>query len=170
MHLMLSSVQIILHVHRLWNAGRPMDAVKTCIELTGMWDDIEEVSHSAPKCYNPNTLVTRDHALFLNILLQMPISWYALCGSVFVRPCLYGLGSPRQPFHWDNFTERLLEIRRTNAFGEARLHNPQYGGLDDCLGWQVKCSAAWQSFLTYRGETTRPRVVSPSRVEFKISV
>ena len=68
-------VQTILHVHELWNGGKPMDAMKACIELTGMVD-FEKSLGAAPKPSTPYTLMSRDYALFLNILQQLPSSWW----------------------------------------------------------------------------------------------
>lgn len=65
----------ILHVHELWNGGKPMDAMKACIELTGMVD-FEKSLGTTPKLSAPCTLMSRDHALFLNILQQLPSSWW----------------------------------------------------------------------------------------------
>ena len=68
-------VQTILHVHELWNGGKPMDAMKACIELTGMVD-FEKSLGATPKPSTPYTLMSRDYALFLNILQQLPSSWW----------------------------------------------------------------------------------------------
>ena len=51
-----------------------MDAMKACIELTGMVD-FEKSLGATPKPSTPYTLMSRDYALFLNILQQLPSSW-----------------------------------------------------------------------------------------------
>lgn len=51
-----------------------MDAIKTCIELTGM-ADVEKDLGTTSKLSSPYTLVSRDYALFLNVLQQLPSSW-----------------------------------------------------------------------------------------------
>ena len=66
--------QTILHVHELWNGGKPMDAIKTCIELTGM-ADVEKDLGTTPKVDCPYMPVSPDYTLFLNILQQLPSSW-----------------------------------------------------------------------------------------------
>lgn len=43
-----------------------MDAIQSCIDLTGM-DDVEQ--------HVPSVQSSRDYALFLNILQQLPSSW-----------------------------------------------------------------------------------------------
>ncbi|KAJ7379404.1 Katanin p80 WD40 repeat-containing subunit B1 [Desmophyllum pertusum] len=65
---------IILHVHELWNGGKPMDAIKTCIEQTGMADVEKDLGTTCSGFSAPYTLLSRDYALFLNILQQLPSS------------------------------------------------------------------------------------------------
>ena len=55
-----------MHVHELWNDGKAMDAIQSCIDLTGM----DGVEHHVPYTQAP-----RDYALFLNLLQQLPSSW-----------------------------------------------------------------------------------------------
>ncbi|XP_068758297.1 uncharacterized protein [Montipora capricornis] len=56
---------VIMHVHELWNDGKAMDAIQSCIDLTGM-DGVEQ--------HVPYTQASRDYALFLNLLQQLPSS------------------------------------------------------------------------------------------------
>lgn len=51
-----------------------MDAIKTCIELTGMVD-VDKDLDTTCRFNSPHALMSRDCALFLNILQQMPSSW-----------------------------------------------------------------------------------------------
>lgn len=51
-----------------------MDAIKACIELTGMVD-VEKDLGTTSKPNAPDALASRDYALFLNILQQLPSSW-----------------------------------------------------------------------------------------------
>lgn len=82
---------IILHVHELWNGGKPMDAIKTCIELTGM-ADVDKDLDTTCRFNSPHALMSRDCALFLNILQQMPssCSMWTLDLCVLLLPKLKG--------------------------------------------------------------------------------
>jgi len=82
---------IILHVHELWNGGKPTDAIKTCIELTGMVD-VEKDLGTTCRFNSPYAMMSRDYALFLNILQQLPssCSMWTLDLCVLLLPKLKG--------------------------------------------------------------------------------
>ncbi|XP_067025512.1 uncharacterized protein [Acropora muricata] len=76
-------IWIILRVYELWTEGKPMDAIQSCIDLTGM-DDVEQHVSSVQS--------SRDYALFLNILQQLPssCSMWSLDLFVLLLPKLKG--------------------------------------------------------------------------------
>jgi hypothetical protein len=67
--------KVVLRVHELWKAEKPLEALKTCMELTGI--KAADVSHLEEAIANNplDTTCSKDNALFLNILQQLPSSW-----------------------------------------------------------------------------------------------
>ncbi|XP_031561920.1 uncharacterized protein LOC116297770 isoform X2 [Actinia tenebrosa] len=65
---------IILRVHELWKAKKQLEALKMCMELTGIKAADSTAAEGMQCVSNPDITGNKDNTLFLNILQQLPSS------------------------------------------------------------------------------------------------